>query len=167
MTLQVPFDDFEEAVRRYIPDLTVYLRSYAGGTVLSSVDPAHQIAILSSCRLTPFEAGKQLKEAGFSVGAGQWYTADAATLDSDPLASVVVGAVAYRSGEDRPGLWVDAYAEMPSEVDVLQAMYDDLRSTGELGEVPFEEFVRQSNATVVTVTAENLRQYIAAKRTEP
>jgi hypothetical protein len=42
-------------------------------------------------------------------------------------------------------------------------MYEELRETGELSEVSFEEFVRLANANVVVVTPAQLRGYVMAK----
>jgi hypothetical protein len=46
---------------------------------------------------------------------------------------------------------------------VLKAMYDEFRATGEVDEVPFEEFVQLANATVVIVSPVEIESFLKQK----
>ena len=62
-----------------------------------------------------------------------------------------------------PGVWVDAYSEQPSAAMALKGLYDEFRSTGEVGEISFEEFVRLALPNVVIVSPLEIEKFIESK----
>lgn len=95
---------------------------------------------------------------------GTWLEAEPALAVPDP--QHFVAAVSYLAAEDSPGVWVDAYVEMPSPVQVLRHLYDEFKSTGELGEFTFDEFVSKSRANVIICSPSELTEYAARKLVE-
>ncbi|HWD41333.1 MAG TPA: hypothetical protein VG944_20990 [Fimbriimonas sp.] len=163
MTLQVPFDSFAKTAKKVAKATEAYLSVHVGGTLITSADPATNAHVFTVSRLSRQEIEKRLKAEGIEALEGAWAEEGQISLDPDPIENAFVAAVSYQSAEHIPGVWVDAYREQPSHVQVLRAWYDEFRETGEVGDVSFEEFVRLSNPNVVVVSSADLRRYIAAK----
>ena len=87
--------------------------------------------------------------------------------EGDDLTEIYVAGVAYRTESGPPGLWMDAYAVQPTQVQVLKSMYDEMTSTGQMAEVSFEEFVRLSESNVVVAGPNDLRSFLALKEALP
>ena len=110
------------------------------------------------------EVKSRLEKDGFKVHEGSW------TLDGEPpanvrdLAAVHFAAVSYLSAADQPGVWIDAFPSQPSQVQVMKTLYEEFRSTGEMPEVSFEEFVRIAKPNVVIVTPSEIGNYLDLKQ---
>jgi len=102
-----------------------------------------------------------LSEAGLTVANGVWHV-EHLTLP-DESHDCYVAAVSYVSPEDRPGVWVDAYGAMPTQVQVLMAMYEELTATGELREVNFDTFVELAKPNVAIVTPREIEAFLSQK----
>lgn len=152
MTLQVPFDEFAPSVRRLLDRQDAYVSHYRGGSLVTSACPTRGVVVAAIVRLPMDGALNALRKEGLEVFEGAWTTGAELTVDTGPAFDAYVGAVAYVSQDDKPGVWVDAYPTAPTEVQVLRAMYEEFRSTGELDDVSFEEFVRLANPNVVIVS---------------
>lgn len=163
MTLQVPFEQFANAAKRVLGAREAFVVGHRQGSLVTASSSTARAVVASISTISPDAAKAQLRVAGFETFDGVWSTEGLAELAEDPAASAFVAAVAYVSGEGRPGIWVDAFAESPSQVQVLKALYDEFRLTGEVAEVPFEEFVRLTNANVVIISPTQLRSYIVRK----
>ncbi len=50
---------------------------------------------------------------------------------------------------------------------VLKAMYEEFRATGELGDVAMEEFIRLANPNVVIISPNELLSYLLQKEDCP
>ncbi len=162
MTLSVEFDHFVEAVQRYAPGALIYACKCEGKTKLTAANPVAQCVINTSISQSVEEAMKTLTERGLEVRAGRWVAGQ--TTDSDRgLEFPYVAAVSYKSGEEMPGVWVDAFSDPPSPATVLKALYEEFRQTGELGELAFEEFLRLANPNVVIASPADLEGYLSEK----
>ena len=149
MVLTVPIKNFAESVKRHTKGSEAYLAVVAGHTVASAVGGDKAILVRSDTDDTVEQTKQMLSAAGLMVFDGHW---------SDPAhnseESYWIGAVAYNSAEETPGLWVHAFATKPSTGQVLAALYGEFRESGDVGEVPLEEFIRLADPNVVVLSPE-------------
>lgn len=163
MTLQVPFDQFPEAAQRVLGVKEAYVTRYAGGSLVTAGSANCRSVVAAIAGHAPDAAKAALKEKGLDVYDGAWSAEGLTDLGDDCLGEAHIAAVAYNSGEGRPGLWIDAYDSSPTPPQVLKAMYDEFRDTGETADVSFEEFVRLANANVVVVTPAQVKAFLQEK----
>jgi hypothetical protein len=165
VTLRVPFESFAAVVERVLGVRDAFVVRHPAGCLVTAADPARLATVASVAETGPEETRAALAQLGFEVFEGQWSMTDPGDLECEG-ADPYVAAVGYASGEGQAGVWVDAYPSLPTTVHVLRTMYDEFRETGELGDVPFEEFVRLAHPNVVIVSPSDLRSYLSDK-TEP
>lgn len=162
MTLEVPFAAFVATVRRTVGDSDVYLARHARGTLVTSARPESNVVVAS---VNPFgfdQTKSALEAAGVVCHAGSWFDPESPAMATSHI-DIYVGAVAYRSSESSPGIWVDVYDSIPTQVQVLRAWYEEFRETGEVNDVTFEDFVRQAEPNVAIVTPTELQSFLEAK----
>jgi hypothetical protein len=166
MTLQVPIDGFVNAVEHIAGIKEVFVLAHPSGSVVTCAAPTRNVHIVCVCHLKPDQTKERLTSQGLTVNEGIWSEDGQISIEADPLVSAYVAGVSYVSSEHMPGVWIDAYPEQPNHVQVLRAMYDEFRQTGELDEVTFEEFIRLSNPNVVVLSMAELRGFMEAKTKE-
>lgn len=161
MTLRVPFEGFAAAAREVIGVERVYALEGAGGTYLSAGRAEGGAVVL--CRVErPLSALRdELAKQGLIVCAGAWSLDGAAEMPTIPW----ITAIAYRTGGEHPGVWVDAHFESRPSGASLQLVYDEFAAAGELGETTFDEFITAAAPTVVEIAPENLFTF-ARRNTE-
>ena len=163
MTLRIPYDDFAATATRH-KIREVYARPTGSGTELTAaLGETDRILI---CRADEHvEAVRsRLKPHGIEVHNGVWsHDGESELIDEPEVTDGYVAAVSFLSEDPVPGVWIDAYPTLPSEVQVLRSLYDEFRTTGELGEVAFEEFVRLAQPNVVIAAPNEIQGYLAAK----
>ena len=163
MTLQVPFEKFAALVEKRLGVKEAFVTAQSGCTAVTAADPSKDLILLSVVP-TPVQATrKNLEAEGFEVFDGVWSVdghVDALATEEPEL---YVAAVAYSTGDAKPGVWVDAYKSFPSELQVSRQIYDEFIETGELGDTSFEEFLRLATPNVVIVAPSQLRGFAAAK----
>lgn len=161
MVLRVPFEQFASTVLRRATGKEVFVCQEMGVTLATAANPDKNFLIASSTVLPPYEARKALDSAGLDVYDGQW------SLESDGVSGLQskmhVAAVAYRSANTMPGLWVDAFPEEMGQNEALKAMYDELLENGEIDGISFEEFLRLGEANVVVIPLSQLTEYASEK----
>ena len=163
MTLQVSFDQFAETVKRLLNQQEAFVTAHNSGTLVTAAK-AEKSMVVASISSEDVEATTQkLKESDMAVYSGTWLTPEELMAPATAQRDVFIAAVAYRSGADKPGLWVDAYTNLPSQIAVLRAMYDEFRETGEVDDVTFEEFVQIAGANVVVLTPTDIDGFIRQK----
>jgi hypothetical protein len=162
MTLHVPFKNFVAAVTRHLERPLVYLHKEGGTVLVSAADPAKGLLIMSTSDEPATKVRERLDHEGFSVVDGVWREGTIQRESAQP-AACFIGAVAYRTREESPGLWVDAFPIEPTPATVLQAIYAEFEKHGELGQVSFEEFLRVAKPTVVVLKPEQIAQYLREK----
>ena len=149
MVLTVPIDDFAEAVKRHTSGNDAYLAVVGGRTVATAIESDKALLVRSETDETVESTNQRLTSAGMKVLKGHW-----GDPSQDKTEQYWIGAVAYKSAEDTPGLWVHAFATKPSTGQVLAALYDEFRDSGDIGEVPLEEFIRLADPNVVVLSPE-------------
>ncbi len=167
MTLNVPFDQFTKTIERVLGTKEAYVAANGSGCLISAAVTDKGFIVVSRSEWSPAGAKSKLEQQGVKVFEGNWSLAvDSTPTPGDHIEPYVV-AVAYRSGETTPGVWLDAFASMPTQIQVLRAMYEEFKETGELPEVSFEEFVRLSDPNVVIVSPNNLQSFLDKKQECP
>lgn len=162
MTLEVPFTEFVSTVKRTLGDADVYVVQHARGTLTTAADPTKNL-VVASVNLAGLDATKTAVEAGGCICyVGSWFDPESPSLASGHQAAFI-GAVAYKSSEPMPGVWVDAYESMPTQVTVLRTMYEEFKGTGEIGDMTFEDFVSTANPNVVIVAPHEIQSFIDSK----
>jgi hypothetical protein len=163
MTLQVSFDQFAETVKRLLKLEEAYVAPHDCGALITAAKPGQEIVIASVSTMKPKEASASLKTLGLTVFEGTWLTPEELMAPDLEQKETFIAAVSYRSSGEKAGVWVDAYPSMPNQVTVLRAMYDDFTETGEVHDVPFEEFVQLANPNVVIVTPSDIEGFVRQK----
>jgi hypothetical protein len=163
MVLQVPLESFGETAQRVLDGCReVYISPHGRRTLITASKPG--LPVIAAVAETSLEKAKDiLQKQGLTVFSGRWNTDLSLEHEGDALSDVFVAGVAYRTESGPPGIWIDAYASQPTQVQVLKAMYDEMINTGEMTEVSFEEFVRVSEANVVLVPPSELRNFVSQK----
>lgn len=159
MTLEVPLEGFVAAAKRLAPGAPTFVAAENGGSRISCADPSKDVRVLAYSPESPAAARETLKAEGVEAFEGRWIPDDAPAASGE----IYVAAVAYRTEGSQPGLWVDAYQEHPSSVQAITTMYEEFRETGQVAEIPLEEFVRLAEPTVVVVSPAELRGFASAK----
>jgi hypothetical protein len=162
MILRVPFESFAETAKKTLGIGDAYIIAHDQHVIASAAVADKPCIVLSETNLTLSEAKAALKKSGIEAKDGQWAWGgeDLPVMAGDSY----VAAVSYVSGEDKPGIWVDVYPEAPSQMEVLKALHHEFRSTGEMREVSFEEFVRLAKPSVVVLSPDVLTRFLLAKR---
>jgi hypothetical protein len=161
MTLQVPFEAFAETAKRIADASEAFVIARAGTCIVTCASPAKGVHIVATCR-KPLDEVKSALSEKMRVFEGLWTEEVGFDIEDDPIVKAHVAAVAYQSSEHMPGIWVDVFPEQPTHIQALRAMFDEFTQTGEVTDVSFEEFIRQSNPNVVVVTPSQLRGFLDA-----
>lgn len=164
VVLSVPYGEFADAAKR-LGISEAFLESELGTITLTAciAGPGH--VLRTTLRADADKVQSELGPLGIAVYPGKWSAGD--ELVDGPQSTLWVAAVAYVSDKKAPGVWVDAYDAEPTPAQVLKAIYDEFRSSGELNEVSMEEFVRLAEPNVVIVPPTALNSFAEAKRAEP
>ncbi len=156
MVVQVEIDRFAQEVSDRLGLKEALVCAKGSGVFVSAGDPVKNLIICSWARRSEGDVWRALSEAGLKLGKGSWLT-EASELDMGAPSDISVAAVAYRSIDQKPGIWVDVYPTLPTPAEVLLKMFEEFKDTGDLGDVPFEEFMALANPNVVVMTADEVR----------
>lgn len=162
MTLHVDLESFAAETKRHTGGQLAYISRMENKTHVTAASPATKIVVSASTKLSLEETKLMLKEQGLEVVQGVWDEAGSASADS--LGQLpYIAAIAYKSGEEMPGIWVDAYSEPPSPATALKGIYDEFRETGEVGDISFEEFVRLANPNIAILQPTDIERFLGQK----
>ncbi len=103
-----------------------------------------------------------LTEEGLEPHEGNWSD----TMEEpgpDDVAAFIV-AVAYRSEDSTPGIWVDADVNEINPNEALRRMYEEFRENGEIKEVSFDQFVRVIRPNVLIVPPHQIQAWTESNR---
>ncbi|HRF58658.1 MAG TPA: hypothetical protein PLH94_01950 [Fimbriimonadaceae bacterium] len=159
MVLRVDVERFADEVRTRLAVTDVYVSPHGTGSLATAAHPDRDLVVCCLSHRSAQELKKQLESDGLKASSGAW-----SLEGEDPIALQQtegwIAAVAYRTAEAKPGLWVDAYPDEPSPAEVLMNLYEEFRETGELGDYSFEDFMRQANVNVVIVGPEEAARFV-------
>jgi len=163
MILQVPFEHLAETLKRVLKHKDVFVTARGPSTIVTAASDDRLTMVLSLASSNVLDTRALLEKDGLEVYDGGWHTEGLLDIEVD-TATPHVAAVAYLSQDSAPGLWVDAYESLPTQMAVLRALYDEFRETGQIGDVAFEEFVRLAQPTVVITTPDELHSFVSERR---
>ena len=164
MVLKVTFEDFADAVQQYTGAKDAFIAEVPSGSSATAGSPSSGVIVSALTDLSVSEARTHLTRLGMKIHEGTWaLEADDPVFGSE---QTYFCAVAYRSREITPGLWLDVFPYEPSRADVLRAMYDEFVHNGEMKEVTFDEFVRSSFANVVILSPDVIKGFVTKKLAE-
>jgi hypothetical protein len=158
MVLLVPIERFAAEARVRFPGEPVYVAGHAGRSLATVGSEKSGTMVQAEVPESAETLRARLEGEGLEVARGRWVV-DEESAELDRHRPLFVAAVAYRSSEGRPGLWVDAYHREPSAGEVIDAFFDEMRSQGQVGNVTQEEFERIAGPTVVVVAPDALQEY--------
>ncbi|HZH97357.1 MAG TPA: hypothetical protein VEX38_00170 [Fimbriimonadaceae bacterium] len=161
MVLRVGIEEFPSAVKRYLAEPLAYLRRKGKGTEVSAGNPAQNLIIVSRSSEELEATSSSLSSKGLECREGSWVAEEA--VETPEESHAFIAAVAYRSREQMPGVWIDAFPFPPHQADVLQAMYEEFIENAEIKDVPFEDFVQMAKPNVVIVSPEEVAGYLKRK----
>jgi len=163
MTLHVPFEQFSKTVQSLLETKRVFVTPNGMGALVTAADPQKATMIVCHADVPPTQAKTKLTRSGLEVFDGAWKLSDEIEPGCEERGDVFIAAVSYKSVETMPGIWVDAYRAVPTQIQVLRAMYEEFRETGELPDVSFEEFVRLAEPNVVVVSPNEIESFLDKK----
>ena len=157
MVLTVPFESFAEAAKRMHLPTPAYVAQHGNGTLATAANFEKGV-ILQAASPLPLEIVKvMLERDGMMCFHGQW-SKDGEELDTPKS---WLAAVAYKSTESRPGLWVDAFPDEPSTGEVMARMYDEFVDADEVDDVGLERFIQAAEPNVVVLSPEDQERFRA------
>jgi hypothetical protein len=157
MVLTVPIEGFAEAVKSHGDLKNAYVTTFGSQTVVTAFDPASGVIVRAHSLEPTDSVRKGLESKGIKVSLGHW-----GDRSEDPGA-LWVAAVAYKSVESMPGVWVDTFEDEPSKGQVLQAMYDEFRASGEAEDVLLDEFIELVEPNVVVLSPDRQAEFARTK----
>ena len=162
MTLEVPFGDFVETLKRFGGFNSAYLARHSRGTLVTAAKPSENFVIASVNLGTLEQTRSALESQGCNCHPGSWFDPESPAMATSHI-DTYIAAVAYTTAEPQPGVWLDAFDALPTQVQVLRSLFDEFRETGDLGDVSFEEFVNKANPTVAIISPTEIQGFIEAK----
>lgn len=165
MILKVEYSAFADAVKKHLPESPIYLSREIGRVIVSAADPNHDLMILSHTASPISTVRNQLQEHGLTTESGRWMS-DAAEHDSEQ-AEIYVAAVAYRSSEAKPGLWVDIFPTKPTTSDVMQAFYEEFSLEGIGTNLTLDQFIKLCEPNIVVLDPTEISSFLAKKLVVP
>ena len=161
MTLRVPYSDFAATATRFEAK-EAYILTKRGATAVTSVMKSSGRILFARTDDSLEAVREELTKQGLLVFDGAW-SIDPPDEEVAGATEKYIAAVSYVSSETMPGIWIDAYPWQPTQVQVLRALYDEFRSTGECPEIPFEEFIRLSVPNVAIVGPLEIDGFLESK----
>jgi hypothetical protein len=161
MVLRIGFDEFAATVKRLLPQPEAYVRGRTGGSVVTAADPSKNLIVVATSALDLQATRIALESEGVACFNGSWECDD--PQEGEQPTPAFVAAVAYRSREAMPGLWVDAFPFMPNQADVLQSMYEEFVHNAEVREIGFDDFIEFAKPNVLILSPEDLESFLRRK----
>lgn len=149
-------------MRRHLPAGTpAYLETRGHVVTATAADPKQQFMIRTRKRAAIETVRAELQSHDIEVAEGSWFNENEGDAAANELNLPWIAAVAYKSGDDKPGTWVDAFNVEPSQMQVLRRIYGEFQQTGEIGDTEFEDFLRLASPNVVIVSPGRLAGFLA------
>ncbi|MBL8059682.1 MAG: hypothetical protein JNK63_03075 [Chthonomonas sp.] len=160
MVLRVAPENFAAEVNGRLKVKEVYAIASGRHTVVTAGDSSGGLIIEAKFRSTLAKTLDALEKADLKVRPGSWCAGESdETIEVTPY----VVAIAYRSEEQTPGLWLDADIHEISIAEALKRMYDEFRDNGEIKEVSFDEFVRVIRPNVMIIPPHQIHSWADEK----
>ncbi len=165
MVLRVEIDRFAEEVRARLEAKECYVAPWGPGSLATAGNADRQLILAAFSSHSVEATTQELTKSGLSVHSGHWALTVEDMIEAQPKVPYI-GAVAYRSKDQKPGLWLDAYPTEPSPGEVLMAIFNEFQETGDLAEVSFEDFMKGAHPNVVIMTPDQIGRFLQQKEPE-
>ncbi|HRJ27726.1 MAG TPA: hypothetical protein PLO61_09500 [Fimbriimonadaceae bacterium] len=162
MVLRIEIGSFADEVKARLNHHEAYVAPLGRRTLATAASPERDLMIAAQAPLSLAETSRLLESQGMKVTHGTWLL-ESFELDDTPPALGFVAAIAYRTQENKPGVWMDAFPQEPNPAEVLRALYDEFRETGELPEVSYEEFLRLAHPNVAVISPDEITRFLERK----
>lgn len=164
MVLRVSSERFAEEVRARLGIEDVYVIPQ-GKRALATAGVVEKSLVIQS----EFSRGYEqtcdaLRDAGLKPQRGHW--SDSADEPGSMEQPPFVVAIAYKSEELTPGLWLDADINEITSGEALKRMYEEFRDNGEIKEVSFDEFVRVIHPNVMVIAPHQVQAWTEENRND-
>jgi len=157
MQLRTDWEGFIAELRNRWPNgATVYLARDGQFTLLTALDPSDKTIFSARVPDTLESLTAQLVEIGHECRNGLWTTQSGTTMMED----LHVAAVAYKSDEKKPGLWVDCFPYSPTHSEIMTKMLEEFNADGTLETTDNDLFARITIPNVVILTPAEIQQFI-------
>lgn len=158
MQLLTDWDGFlAEMQNRYPKGATIYLAREGRNTVLTHLDSRDRILFRCEHPVTLEEATAALNTLGHTCQKGVWSTES----EHQSLEELYIAAVAYKSDETKPGIWLDAYDHQPNPSEVLANLLAEFNAEGTLNDADNETFTKIAHPNVVILSPDNIQNFLA------
>ena len=129
MIFRVDLDNFAPAVQRLLGSKLAAVVSRDGRTIVTSADPQKGLIVGALTGKPVSEVRSVLVAAGLEAISGEWNESGELAMDDCDEPPAYIVAVAYKSREAMPGLWVEAFGHSPTQTEVLKAFFDEFETT--------------------------------------
>lgn len=158
MVLEVSFEDFaQELVARDLERIA-YMAPTRSGSQLTAGNPATELILYCRTSLEEAKIESELATLGIEIRRGAWIGEEAIAIHNNFFDCHVVG-VAYRSESRNPGLWMEAFDNEPTQLDVLRQFHREFQLAGYGAEMEMDAFLRAVEPTVVILSPDTIRSY--------
>ncbi|QYK53026.1 MAG: hypothetical protein KF824_12300 [Fimbriimonadaceae bacterium] len=157
MQLRTDWEGFIAELRNRWPNgATVYLARDGQFTLLTALDPSDKTIFSARVSDTLESLSAQLQGMGHDCRNGIWTTQSGATM----LEDLHIAAVAYKSDEKKPGLWVDCFPYLPTQSEVISKILEEFNADGTLETTDNDLFANIAVPNVVILTPAEIQQFI-------
>lgn len=153
MTLQTTLARLMDIARNECPDEAAYVSVQAGRTVVTLAHRKKDTVIVAFAEAGVSQTKAYLEQEGVESQDGAWFDDG---IPQDMGTRVWIGAVAYKSDEPKPGLWVDAFPVRPSAGDVLETMYAEFVAEGLVPSGKLDSFLTAVEPNVVILEPDEI-----------
>jgi hypothetical protein len=147
MVLNTTFEEFPALAERYAPGHPVFVTETDQGPCATVFNPDQQAMV----RALGHDKGAvvfKLEQAGFEVLEGGW------SNEVPKVGPTWLCAVAYRSSEKKPGLWVGMMEKPTTAEEVIKTMYEEFQASGDVEDLPLTEFMRLAEPNILVLDPE-------------
>ncbi len=157
MVLQIALEQLAETMTQMGVSGPVFVSGRGSHSFVTAADPSRSLLIQCTAPRSCEEMKGWLAEKKIASLDGVW-SQDGLTIPS-ATTSFWIAAVAYKSQESKPGLWVDALPFKPTVGDVLNKIYEEFRSSGDMEGMSLEEFLQRTEPNVIILDPEEQSRF--------
>lgn len=157
MQLRTDWEGFiAELQNRWPNGATVYMARDGQFTLLTTLDPEDKTIFSARVPEILEILTDKLISYGHQCRTGIWTTQSGTTM----LEDLHIAAVAYKSDEKKPGLWVDCFPHQPTHSEVMTKLLAEFNDDGTLETTDNDLFAKIAVPNIVILSPAEIQQYI-------
>lgn len=157
MILKTDWPGFLEELTQWPSGLPIYLARQGVVKTASSHDHERGLTIMCTCVHPLTEVSETLQAMGRSVKNGRWISGqDAQEIDQD----FWIAGIAYRTEEDQPGLWMDAFPHPPTASEILTSLLDEFVSEGVVDDQDRDQFAKWGSPNIILLSPDEIQSFL-------